>query len=62
VLNTGKETTVKLDKKVPVHLIYRTAYIGPKGEVQYRRDVYNRDAKIWDALQKAGVALPDVRG
>ncbi len=62
VLNTGKETTVKLDKKVPVHLIYRTAYIGPKGEVQYRRDVYNRDAKIWDALQKAGVALPDVQG
>ncbi len=62
VLNTGKETTVKLDKKVPVHLIYRTAYIGPKGEVQYRRDVYNRDAKIWGALQKAGVALPDVQG
>ncbi len=62
VLNTGKETTVKLDKKVPVHLIYRTAYIGPKGEVQYRRDVYNRDAKIWDALQKAGVALRDVQG
>ena len=62
VLNTGKETTVKLDQKVPVHLIYRTAYMGPKGEVQYRRDVYNRDAKIWDALQKAGVALPDVQG
>ncbi|EEE38757.1 peptidoglycan-binding domain 1 [Rhodobacteraceae bacterium KLH11] len=62
VLNTGKETTVKLDKKVPVHLIYRTAYIGPKGEVQYRRDVYDRDRKIWEALQKAGVALPDVQG
>ncbi len=62
VLNTGKETTVKLDQKVPVHLIYRTAYMGTKGEVQYRRDVYNRDAKIWDALQKAGVALPDVQG
>ncbi len=62
VLNTGKETTVKLDKKVPVHLIYRTAYIGPKGDVQYRRDVYDRDAKIWKALQKAGVVLPDVQG
>ncbi len=62
VLNTGKETTVKLDKKVPVHLIYRTAYVGPKGEIQYRRDVYDRDRKIWEALQKAGVALPDVQG
>ncbi|MEX0307625.1 MAG: murein L,D-transpeptidase [Ruegeria sp.] len=62
VLNTGKETKVNLDKPVPVHLIYRTAYIGPKGEVQYRRDVYNRDRKIWEALQKAGVVLPDVQG
>lgn len=62
VLNTGKETKVNLEKPVPVHLIYRTAYIGPKGEVQYRRDVYDRDRKIWDALQKAGVVLPDVQG
>lgn len=62
VLATGKETTVPLKQHVPVHLIYRTAYIGPKGEVQYRRDVYSRDQKIWDALQKAGVALPDVQG
>ncbi|WP_170330147.1 L,D-transpeptidase family protein [Ruegeria arenilitoris] len=62
VLNTGKETTVHLEKHVPVHIIYRTAFIGPKGKVQYRRDVYERDQKIWEALQKAGVALPDVQG
>ncbi|MEP4766913.1 MAG: L,D-transpeptidase family protein, partial [Roseibium sp.] len=62
ILASGKETTVPLEQHVPVHLIYRTAYINPKGEVQYRRDVYDRDRKIWDALQKAGVALPDVQG
>ncbi len=62
VLATGRESTVQLEQHVPVHLIYRTAYIGPKGQVQYRRDVYNRDQKIWEALQKAGVALPDVQG
>lgn len=62
VLNTGKETTVHLEEHVPVHIIYRTAFIGPKGKVQYRRDVYERDQKIWEALQKAGVALPDVQG
>ena len=62
VLNTGKETTVNLENPVPVHLVYRTAYIGPKGEVQYRRDVYDRDRKIWEALQKAGVVLRDVQG
>ncbi len=62
VLNTGKETKVNLAQSVPVHIIYRTAYVGPKGEVQYRRDVYDRDRKIWEALQKAGVVLPDVQG
>ncbi|WP_037306777.1 L,D-transpeptidase family protein [Ruegeria halocynthiae] len=62
VLASGKETTVQLKEHVPVHLIYRTAYIGTKGQVQYRRDVYDRDRKIWEALQKAGVALPDVQG
>ena len=61
-LSTGRETTVKLTQPVPVHLIYRTAYIGPKGEVQYRRDVYGRDGKIWEALKNAGVALPNVQG
>ncbi len=62
ILNSGKETKVVLKQPIPVHLIYRTAYVGPKGDVQYRRDVYGRDAKIWEALQKAGVALPDVQG
>jgi hypothetical protein len=29
----------------------------PKGGMEYRRDVYGRDAKIWNALQKNGVQL-----
>lgn len=62
VLNTGRETKVSLDQKVPVHLIYRTAFIGAKGEQQFRRDVYGRDAKIWQALSEAGVVLGGVQG
>lgn len=62
ILRTGRETTVRLQKPVPVHLIYRTAYIGPKGEVEYRRDVYGRDQMIWEELSNAGVALPLVQG
>ncbi|MWD27379.1 L,D-transpeptidase family protein [Aquicoccus sp. SCR17] len=61
-LNTGRETTVMLDEPVPVHLIYRTAVANPKGEVEYRRDVYGRDARIWQALAGAGVATPAVQG
>ncbi|MHA6343896.1 L,D-transpeptidase family protein [Roseivivax sp. CAU 1761] len=56
-LRTGSEARVNLDTPVPVHLVYRTAYTLPKGKVQFRDDVYGRDAKIWDALQAAGVTL-----
>ncbi|GAB1363749.1 L,D-transpeptidase family protein [Rhodobacter sp.] len=62
VLKTGNETTVKLDKKVPIHLVYFTAYPEGKGRMGYRRDVYGRDAKLWDALSAAGVALTDEQG
>ena len=56
-LDTGRETRVNLDQTVPVHIIYRTAFTRAKGPVQYRRDVYGRDARIWSALEKAGVSL-----
>jgi murein L,D-transpeptidase YcbB/YkuD len=56
-LNTGRETRVNLVNPVPVHIQYRTAFTRAKGPVQYRRDVYGRDGRIWDALEKAGVSL-----
>ncbi|MDD9923564.1 MAG: L,D-transpeptidase family protein [Boseongicola sp.] len=61
-LATGRETVVELEQHVPVHLVYRTAFTKPKGKIQFRGDVYGRDAKIWRALQNAGVALRSVRG
>lgn len=60
-LATGRETVVDLIKDVPVHLVYRTAMTQAKGKVQFRRDVYGRDAKIWKALKDAGVSLRAVR-
>lgn len=62
VLATGRETRVDLKAPVPVHLIYRTAFTTPKGHTQYRRDIYGRDAKVWNALANAGVALRAVQG
>ncbi|MCV6591567.1 MAG: L,D-transpeptidase family protein [Silicimonas sp.] len=61
-LATGRETVVPLEKQVPVHLVYRTAVTQPKGKIQFRRDVYGRDAKIWKALANAGVSLRALRG
>jgi murein L,D-transpeptidase YcbB/YkuD len=61
-LRTGNETMVKLEQPVPVHLVYYTAYPEAKGRMGYRRDVYGRDAILWQALSAAGVALPGEQG
>ena len=61
-LATGEEQQVYLESPVPIHIIYRTAFINAKGHIQYRRDVYGRDAQVWKALAKAGVALRAVQG
>jgi murein L,D-transpeptidase YcbB/YkuD len=62
VLRTGKETKLFLDQPIPVHLIYRTAFTSMQGGIEFRRDVYGRDAKIWKALNQAGVELAGVQG
>ncbi len=61
-LSTGKEQRVDLKNPVPVHIIYRTAFTTPKGKTNFRRDIYGRDARVWSALQKAGVVLRSVQG
>ncbi|MEW9921911.1 murein L,D-transpeptidase [Marimonas sp. MJW-29] len=62
VLNTGRETKVDLKEPIPVHLIYRTAVTNARGHTEYRADIYGRDAKVWNALSRAGVVLGGVRG
>ncbi|WP_370401418.1 L,D-transpeptidase family protein [Sulfitobacter sp. JB4-11] len=61
-LKTGRETKIVLDQPVPVHIIYRTAVTNARGHTEYRADIYGRDARIWDALSKAGVVLGGVQG
>ncbi len=61
-LNSGQESRINLVEPVPVHLIYRTAVTNARGHTEYRADVYGRDARIWDALAKAGVVLNGVQG
>ena len=58
-LKDGEEIQIDLDTPVPVHLVYRTAITLPGGGLEFRRDIYGRDAKIWDALQLEGVVLND---
>jgi murein L,D-transpeptidase YcbB/YkuD len=58
---TGQQTTVKLKQPVPVHFIYLTAWTD-RGVVQFRNDLYNRDAKAFDsgedvAARPAGLSI-----
>lgn len=61
-LRTGREQRVDLSTPVPVHLVYRTAFTEADGPMQYRRDVYGRDGRIWNALAREGVVIRSVRG
>lgn len=60
-LTGGKEAVLNIEKPVPVHLVYFTAWPDAKGRVEYRRDIYGRDAKLFAALKSAGVVLPGVQ-
>ncbi len=62
IVRSGAETRVNLDREVPVHLDYRTAFTNVDGRLEFRRDVYGRDALIWEALAAEGVAVPGVQG
>ncbi len=55
-LDSRQEQAIKLVEHVPVHLVYFTAFPGARGDMNYRRDIYGRDALIYDALLEAGVA------
>jgi murein L,D-transpeptidase YcbB/YkuD len=59
-LETGAETRVSLEEPIPVHLDYRTAFTDVAGGLQFRRDIYGRDARIWSALADEGVAVSAV--
>ena len=55
VLESGRQERIVLNPAVPVHLDYRTAFTDARGRLQFRADIYGRDAEIHAALVKAGV-------
>ncbi|GGE16436.1 Murein L,D-transpeptidase YcbB/YkuD [Gemmobacter megaterium] len=55
VLDSGRQERIVLTPPVPVHLDYRTAFTDARGRLQFRADIYGRDALIHAALVRAGV-------
>ena len=56
-LKTEEETIILLSKSVPVHITYRTAFTKVGGGIEFRRDIYGRDEKIYNALVDQGLDL-----
>ncbi len=53
----GENERMKLPRKIPVHLVYFTAWPDDTGRVHYYADVYGRDRLLDTALKKTSRAL-----
>ncbi len=53
ILASGRTTRINLPEPVPVLLTYFTAWMDEAGVVQFREDVYERDARVIAALNEA---------
>ena len=55
-IDSGESTTVKLKHKLPVHLVYFTAWPDENGRIVYYDDIYGRDARMEKAYSEVAVA------
>ena len=46
------EQEVQLSLNIPVHITYRTVWVTPEGRVNYRKDIYERDKLVYQALTR----------
>jgi L,D-transpeptidase YcbB len=59
ILAGGKEKWLRLPERVPVHLVYFTAWADEEGTVHFRPDIYKRDPALFALFEKpAGPAEP----
>jgi murein L,D-transpeptidase YcbB/YkuD len=52
-MNSGVEQFVRVQKPIPVLIVYQTAVADTDGTVHYFNDVYGHDHALADALEKA---------
>ena len=49
----GSEININFPRPIPVHLTYQTAFVDQDGKLQFRDDVYGRDARMIAILKNA---------
>lgn len=49
-MHAGKESIYNLDREIPVYIGYFTAWVDSDGEVNFYKDIYNRDNRLADVL------------
>jgi murein L,D-transpeptidase YcbB/YkuD len=49
-MTSGKEQYVTLKETVPVNIVYFTAWVDSKGRLNFRDDVYKRDARLMETI------------
>ncbi|MCF8000566.1 MAG: L,D-transpeptidase family protein [Halanaerobiales bacterium] len=56
ILSSEKETKIELSEKIPIHIIYMTAWVDDEGQLQFRDDIYSRDENLIEVFysQKVG--------
>lgn len=45
-----KETIYLLKRKIPIHIVYFTAWVNDSGEINFYNDIYIRDERLAELL------------
>jgi murein L,D-transpeptidase YcbB/YkuD len=51
-IENGKERSIPLPEPIAIHLLYWTAWVDQTRTVQFRKDIYDRDRLIGEALNQ----------
>ncbi len=60
MISSMTETDIKFTTPIPVHITYQTAFVDDAGNLQFRDDVYGRDARLLALLKSGERSTADV--
>jgi murein L,D-transpeptidase YcbB/YkuD len=52
IYNQDQRKVIRLSDFVPVHITYQTTWVDKNGAIHFNRDLYGRNAKLYNALAK----------